>query len=279
METYRNLEIYKNEIRPENDIISKELLAKLNDDGSNRSHWLLEVTRADGTKWASAWTKNLTTDTATTYQNRRDWQSKAMGGYGAPVANMVGIATSVNSSSLGMTTGAFPVAGQGLAGAILVASANSTGGGTTVFGVINSTSNSILLVVDQWYNPGTFAAGSTPAANANFCVLPGQMPAMWLALTANTTAPTSADITLRQELATNGFTRALGAWSHTQAASTYVLAFTYTCSGGSTSLNVYGNAGSAVSNVGVLPFTSAIASPPTLITSDTVALTCTITIN
>jgi hypothetical protein len=54
-------------------------------------------------------------------------------------------------------------------------------------------------------NPSSIA--STPAAGV-YNILPGQAPIMYLALTADATAPAAGDTALATELAANGFTRA-----------------------------------------------------------------------
>ena len=64
-----------------------------------------------------AWRHNLTTDTATGYTNRRDFQAKAMGlGPSAAFATATGTSTAVTATTLTNTGAAFPTAGQGLAG-------------------------------------------------------------------------------------------------------------------------------------------------------------------
>jgi len=252
------------------------------DTPSVRSHFLAEITRdGDTLIYTSGWRKNLTTDTATPPTNRRDWQSSAMGGGPAAVTSMLGIATSCNSTALINTGATFPVSNatvKGIAGAIVAAGANSTGGGSIAFGIILS-SNTTVLLVDQWYYANNLGVATTPAALTQYQVLPGQAPAMWLAVTANTTAPTSADTVLANELAANGFTRALGTFAHAAAATTYTLQKVFSATGTDT-INVEAVFGSGLSvGGGVMPFESAEPSPPTLISGDQLTQTVTITIN
>lgn len=246
------------------------------------SHFASEVYGLDGErKHSTGHRHNLTTDTATGFTNRRDWQAKAMGGgLGAFFgATATGAATSMTATVLTNTGAAFPTTNQGLSGMIVAVGPNSAGAGSTVFGVIISNA-ATTLTVDQWYNPATGAAGTTPNATATYQVLPGQMPAMFLALSADATAPAASDTTLTAEIAANGLSRKLAVWAHTAAATTYTLQTTFTCTGGSTTINTEGVFGGCnTTGSGVMPFKSAEPSPPTLITNDTLQQTITVTIN
>ena len=247
------------------------------------SHFCTEVWGADGApKYASGYEHNLTTDTAVGYTNRRDWQSKAMGGgLGAFFGtNAAGAATSTDATHLTNSGATFPTASQGLAGYIVAAGPNSSGAGSTVFGYIVANTGT-ALTVDQWYNPATGASGSTPNGTATYQILPGQAPAMYIGVSADSGSPLSSDTVLAgPELSTNGFTRRLAVWAHTAAASTYTLQTTFTCSGGAgTVLNkeaVFGAANVAAG--GVMPFESAVPSPPTLLSGDTCQITDSISI-
>lgn len=245
------------------------------------SHFLTEVVGRDGrAKWTSSrpgWRHNLTTDTASGYTNRRDWQAKALGGGSAPSAQYTGNATSTGSTSLTKSTATFPTAGQGLAGCIVACGPNSSGTGAVVFGVIVSNSSTVLTV-DRWYDPTTWGAGSTPNGTCSFQILPGQMPAMFLAVTSDNASPSSADTTLASEATTNGFARALATWAHTAAASTYTLTVTFTASG-SLTINKEAVFGAAnTTGGGVMPFESAESNPPVLISGDSCVQVVTVTI-
>ncbi len=201
-------------------------------------------------------------------------------GCSSAFATITGNATSTTITSLTNTGAAFPTAGQGLAGRIVVASRNSGGTGSTVWGVIVS-NTATALTVDQWYDPtsASGAAGTTPNCTGAYVILPGQAPASWIGLTTDATSPTSADTALASELTTNGFARAVATYAHTAAATTYTLTKLFTASGSAT-LQVTGLFGAANPTAGgVMPFKSAISSPPALISGDTVTITTTITIN
>lgn len=228
------------------------------------------------------WQHNLTTTTASGYTNANDWLSKAMGaGPSTAFATATGNATATSATSLTNSGASFPTAGQGLAGCIVVASRNSSGTGATVYGTIVSNSGTVLTI-DQWTDPTstTGAAGTTPNATGAYVILPGQNPAGWMGITSDATTPTTADTSLTSELTTNGFARAVGTWAHTAAGSTYTETHLWTCSGGAgTAINKYAMFGAANPTAGgVMPFESAVPSPPTLLSGDTVQLTITITV-
>lgn len=224
-----------------------------------------------------AWRHNLTTTTATGYTNANDWLSKAMGqGPSMAFATAVGAATGSGATTLTNSGAAFPTAGQGLAGSIVVAFVSTT---VLVYGVIVS-NTATVLTVDQWYNVASTsgAAGTTPTTTAPYCILPGQNPAAWMAVTADATTPTTADTTLTSELAASGFTRAVGTYAHTAAAATYTLVHLWTATG-TVTINKEAQFGACnVTGGGVMPFESAEPSPPTLVSGDTLANTITITV-
>lgn len=227
------------------------------------------------------WRHNLTTDTASGYTCRRDWQAKAMGmGLGAFFgATAVGSATSTGATTLTNAGASFPTTNQGLQGYIVAAGPRGTSSSAEVmvFGVIVS-NTATALTVDQWYNPATGAAGTTPNGTCTYCIIPGQFPAPYLAVTTDSVAPSSADTTLASELTTNGFTRALAVWAHTAAASTYTLTHTWTASGTDT-INKEAVFGAVnTTGGGVMPFESAEPNAPTLVSGDTLQNTVTITI-
>lgn len=227
------------------------------------------------------WRKNLTTTTASGYTNAYDWLAKAMGqGPSFTFATATGAATASSATSLTNSGASFPTSGQGLAGSIVCCWISTT---VMVYGVILS-NTATVLTVDQWYSATSTsgAAGTTPASTAPYIILPGQNPAAWMAVTANTFTPSTADTYLAGELTTNGFSRAVGTYSHTAAASTYALVHLWTATGTET-INNEAQFGGAVPNSsspygGVMPFESAEPSPPTLVSGDTLQNTVTITI-
>ncbi|HLY33907.1 MAG TPA: hypothetical protein VKQ07_05195 [Jatrophihabitantaceae bacterium] len=223
---------------------------------------------------------NLTTTTATGYTNANDWLAKAMGqGPSMAFATITGNATATGATSLTNSGASFPTSGQGLAGSIVAASRNSSGTGSTVYGIVVS-NTSTVLTIDQWYDPTstTGAAGTTPNATGAYVILPGQNPAAWLAVTTDSASPTTADTTLASELTTSGMGRAVGTYAHTAAGSTYTLVHLWTATG-TVTINKEAQFGAATTTAGgVMPFESAEPSPPTLVSGDTLQNTVTVTI-
>lgn len=101
--------------------------------------------------------------------------------------------------------------------------------------------------------------------------------ANWLALTENVTAPAAGDTALTGELAAFGLARAQAAYAHTGGAATYTLTKTFTSSDVSTrtiqKVGVF-NASSA----GTLVFSTAVPSPPALVSGDSLTITETVSI-
>lgn len=244
------------------------------------SHFFGEVRNANGRlkSRSAGLIHNLTTDTATGYTNRRDWQAKAMGGGLSPVATMTGTATAATATSMTNSGASFPTAGQGLAGCMVVVGPNASGTGAISFGVIVSNTGT-ALTVDKWYSGGTWGTGTTPNATGLYTVLPGQAPAMFIAVTSDAGAPSASDTTLATEATTNGFARQLAVWAHTAAATTYTLTTTFTASGTLTVNKVAVFGAANTTGGGVMPFESAEPSPPTLVSGDTLTQTVTVTIN
>ena len=228
------------------------------------------------------WRHNLTTTTAAGYTNAYDWLAKAMGqGPSFAFATATGAATASSATSLTNSGATFPTAGQGLAGSVVVCWISTA---VMVYGVITG-NTATVLTVDQWYSATstTGAAGTTPASTAPYIIMPGQNPAAWMCLSASVFTPATTDVSLNTqgaELTTNGFSRAVGTYAHTAAASTYTLVHLWTATGTST-INNEGISGAATivsTNGGVFPFESAEPSPPTLVSGDTLQNTVTITI-
>ena len=242
------------------------------------SHFLTVVRGKNGrVKHRGAWRHNLTTDTAVGYTNRRDWQSKLMGGGIAPSATWTGFATSVSATALNNTGASFPTSGQGLAGRIVVAGPNNAGTGAVSWGIIASNTGT-QLVIDAWHDPATWGTGSTPNGTCAYCILPGNAPAMWLAVTADAGAPAATDTTLASEITTDGFARALATYAHVAAAATYSLQVVYTAGGTRTINKEAVFAAANPTGGGAMPFESAEPSPPTLVSGDTLTQTVTVTI-
>lgn len=112
----------------------------------------------------------------------------------------------------------------------------TTGG---VIGVVLS-NTATVLTIDRWATPGSLGGGAagTPAGGATYVVTPGNQPATWIALTANTSTPSTggSDTTLTGEITTagGGLIRASAVYAHTAGTNTYTLTKTFTANGSDT---------------------------------------------
>lgn len=186
--------------------------------------------------------------------------------------------TATTLTSTGFTSSSGPNSGH--VGKIIACGPNASGTGSVVFGIIVSATTTVVTV-DQWYNPSTLATGTTPNATCTWQILPGGVPAFYMALTTNATAPSATDTSLAEELSGSGWTRAQCTYAHTTGASTYTLTKTFTSSDGTARtinkmaiFNALSNAGTPAQMI----FESAITSPPTLVSGDTITVTETVTI-
>lgn len=149
-----------------------------------------------------------------------DVEAAALGG---DIVGDTGTSTAVGATSL--TDSGKAWVSNAYAGHLVV-----SGG---VYGVVLSNTGTVLTI-DRWYAPATpgGSAGSTPSTGT-YVVLPGQAPAPFMALTANSSAPSAADTTLSGEITTSGggLVRKLATYAHTAGASTYTLSATFTANG------------------------------------------------
>lgn len=218
-----------------------------------------------------------------------DWQAAAMCGQSGATSNPPARAmTSIAGTTLTDTGAAFPTAANitgvtgGLVGRMVAVGPNSSGTGSTVYGVI-ITNTATAVTVDRWVAAGSpFAAGTTPNGTGNYQILPGNAPAWFMALSSTVQAGAVGDTVLAGELTTNGFARAAPTTiTHTLASASWSVANTYTASGNATInsealFNASGTAGQTATTGGVMPFESAEPSAPTLVSGDTVAQTVTV---
>lgn len=247
------------------------------------SHFLTDVYDIHGNLKFRSHNHNTTTDTASGYTNRRDWQSKIMGGGTAPTTSYSGSATAVTATSLTNSAATFPTTGQGLSGMILVAGPRGTSSAANecmVWGTIN-TNTSTAISVDGWKSFQTWnVSATTPNATCTYAIVPGNAPALYMGITENSTSPAATDTILAGELTANGFARTLCTWSHTAAASTYVQVAVFTSTGGTTTVAKQALFTAANPNAsGSMPFESLITPNATLVQTDIVTVTETVTIS
>lgn len=229
--------------------------------------------------------------------NGRDHIARCLGGDDVGRTG-TGASVTYTTTTLTHTGAAFPASAAdaqsihngGLVGHYVVSGA--------VYGVIIQ-STATVLTVDYWHNataPGT--VGTTPSAAATYIVLSGGAPAWYIGMTelgTNSTAGSNSKLTsngtTNSEIWASGglLNRAKAAYSHTNGTNTYSLSTgnltTNVNDPSSVTINRIGVFASGVtaavtnSNSGIMLFETAVTSPPTLVTGDTVSITDTVTIS
>jgi hypothetical protein len=127
----------------------------------------------------------------------RDMQALVMGGFMAGTwLGATGTATASSATSLtgGTETGAYSHAVNDAAGQAVVIMTPSGDAGKWAFIKSNTTGTSPVYTVDRWYAPGTpgAAAPAAPSATSTYSISPGGVPAIFVALTNDTTTPALA---------------------------------------------------------------------------------------
>lgn len=205
-----------------------------------------------------------------------DHQSKAMGG---GLGGEVGVATASSATTL-TTNSAVTHTSNDLAGQRVITTLAAIAEGVIVS---NTSGTNTVLTVDHWVVPGTTATATTPTSTTPYTIQSGAGPGRVIALSTNATAPSATDTALAGELnnAGGGLNRARSTYSHTLGAASYSLTNTFTANGsdpGSSTVQKIGVFNSTVPVTGILIFESAVTSPPTLVSGDTIAITETVNI-
>lgn len=98
----------------------------------------------------------------------------------------------------------------------------------------------------------------------------------YIAITENSTAPAVTDTALTGELTAFGLGRSIGTYAHTNGTNTATLTKTFTSS--DATARVIAKAGLLnAATVGTLTFSTAVPSPPSLVSGDSMAITWTFT--
>lgn len=193
----------------------------------------------------------------------RDNQAITTGGVG--YVGVAGVATATGATSL--TSAAIASIGaNAAAGQYLFAGPNTSGAGSTVYGLIMSHTSGTtpVFTVDQWYSAATpgGAAGTTPNATASYLIPTGGPPAQFAALSTDTTAKSlggsdgTADasaitVALSGEIsaAGGGLNRKIGVLAHSAGAATWTNTPVFTANGSDVLPKTVGTAALSPSNV------------------------------
>ena len=101
--------------------------------------------------------------------------------------------------------------------------------------------------------------------------------ARFMAVTENATAPADGDTALTGELTAGGFIRAAAAFAHTTGATTFTHSLTFTSSDAA-ARTIQKVAMFNAATVGTMVFSTAVPSPPTLISGDALTVTSTVSL-
>lgn len=196
-----------------------------------------------------------------------DWQALAMGGGAVNATYATGTAASVTATTLTLPTSGAPGSTSAFNGCIVVM------GGAWAVVLSNTNASPPVLTLDMWHSPTAPASTATTPSAGTYVILPGNAPIQYLALTSDSGSPAVGDTTLASELTTNGFARAYGTYAHTGGTANFTLSKTFSCTGGSTTINKEGvfTAQNGSGGGDVMAFESAEPSPPTLISGDSLA--------
>jgi hypothetical protein len=199
---------------------------------------------------------------------------------GGDIHGEVGVATATTATSL-TSNSAVTHALNDLAGHRVLALTS----GALVSGTIlsNTSGTNTVVTVDRWNTPGTNTVAGTPSNTTAYAWLDGGCPAKHIALSTNATAPSATDIALAGELnnASGGLNRAAATYSHTLGVTSYTLSNTFTANsndGGSNTIQKIGVFNTPVSVTGIMVFETALTSPPTLVSGDTLTIQETVNI-
>lgn len=234
--------------------------------GPNEVHAV--VFHADGSWTDCGISHNLIT---TANNGGRDQVSAMLGGkLGFGVSGTV--ATAATATTLTATATPFVVDAH--IGQIVVA---EEGTNAPVRATIISNTTSVLTV-DAWRNADD-SAGTTPAATANYGILPGNAPARYIALTENAAAASAASTSLTGEITTGGLGRTLGTYAHTLGAATLTLTKSFSVTATFPAIHRAGLFQVSSASSALLSFETVLNADANVINGDTLSVTWTITLS
>lgn len=148
-----------------------------------------------------------------------------------------------------------------------------------VYGNIVSNTTSVATI-DQWWTAAD-GVGTTPASTSALIIAPGGIGSVrFMALTTNASAAAATNTTLTSEITTNGGSRALATYAHTQGAATQTLQKAYSITGTLTAIHRMGLF-CTLSAAGADPLIleTVLSADATVVNGDTLTVTDTITIS
>lgn len=143
-----------------------------------------------------------------------------------------------------------------------------------VYGNISSHTGTVITV-DQWWTDADIT-GTTPSATNGYLVLASNV-FRFLGLTSDAGAASAADTVLASEITTNGGSRALATFAHSDATATFTLVKAFSFSGTLTAIHKMGLLTGLTS--GVLGFETVLNADATVVNGDSMTVTWTGTIS
>ena len=200
----------------------------------------------------------------------RDLVAAALGATGFGVTGTV--ATAATATSL--TATGTPFVADAHKGWIVIA---EEGTNAPVWGNIGSNTTSVLTV-DAW-RTGDDTAGTTPAATANYLILPNQR-ARYMALTENAAAASATSTVLTGEITTGGCNRQIATYAHTAGTATLTLTKTFSVTASFPAIHKIGEfTASTLTAAGILVYETVLNADANVINEDSLQVTHTITIS
>lgn len=149
--------------------------------------------------------------------------------------------------------------------------------------IISNTTS--VLTIDQWWKADD-TTGTTPASTNSFIIMPGgQGSVRFMALTSDSGAANAANTVLASEITSNGGSRALATYGHTQGAATFTLSKAYSITGVLTAIHRMGlfcsltQGGTTAALGGPMVLETVLNQDATVGNGDTLTVTDTVTVS
>jgi len=147
-----------------------------------------------------------------------------------------------------------------------------------VIGNIGSNTGTVLTV-DDWWDPDDSAAAADPGATSDYIIIPTCRP-RYMGITADASAAAAGSTVLTSEQTANGLSRALITYAHTPAAATLTLQKQWTATGTVADLHRIGLFTAAdTTAAGVLIFEAVLNADASVVNTDTLTVTDTVTLS
>jgi hypothetical protein len=209
----------------------------------------------------------------------RDWWSSQWGFIPTGITT-ASPSTAVSSSSI--TTTATPLTASnlaspqlGVAGLRVYAAPHTTTNPVTYGNIVSNTTS--VITIDKWWTAAD-GTGTTPTSGDGFIIAPGGMAALrFVALSTNASAASASDLTLANEVTSNGGARVLALYAHTFGTSSLTLSNTFSIAGTITAIHKAGLFAALTSGgADLMGYETVLNADATVVSGDSLALTWTV---